>query len=86
MKSEDREQIKAAFQAHPSTSNVRILLATDAASEGVDLQNYCSKLIHYEIPWTKPSAASKLYSHFCVARYSVKINTRSSDHSPLGRI
>lgn len=51
MKSEDREQIKAAFQAHPQTSNVRILLATDAASEGLDLQNYCSKLIHYEIPW-----------------------------------
>ena len=30
---------------------MRILLATDAASEGLDLQNYCSKLIHYEIPW-----------------------------------
>jgi len=30
---------------------VRILLATDAASEGIDLQNYCSRLIHYEIPW-----------------------------------
>jgi hypothetical protein len=30
---------------------VRILLATDAASEGVNLQNYCSKLIHFEIPW-----------------------------------
>jgi hypothetical protein len=26
-------------------------LATDAASEGLDLQNHCSKLIHYEIPW-----------------------------------
>ena len=51
MKSEDRERIKAAFQADPSSSPVRILLATDAASEGIDLQNYCSKLIHYEIPW-----------------------------------
>ena len=30
---------------------VRILLATDAASEGIDLQNHCSRLIHYEIPW-----------------------------------
>ena len=30
---------------------MRILLATDAASEGLDLQNYCSKLVHYEIPW-----------------------------------
>jgi Helicase conserved C-terminal domain len=27
------------------------LLATDAASEGVNLQRHCSSLIHYEIPW-----------------------------------
>lgn len=47
----DRERIKAAFQAHPSLSPVRILLATDAASEGIDLQNHCSHLIHFEIPW-----------------------------------
>jgi superfamily II DNA or RNA helicase len=51
MKSEERERIKAAFQAHPSVSPVRILLATDAASEGIDLQNHCCRLVHYEIPW-----------------------------------
>lgn len=51
MPSQDREAIKAAFQAGPKDSPVRILLATDAASEGVNLQNHCSKLIHYEIPW-----------------------------------
>ncbi len=51
MKIEDRERIKAAFQADPRESKVRILLATDAASEGIDLQNHCSHLIHYEIPW-----------------------------------
>ncbi len=51
MDSDHREKIKAAFQAHPDDSPVRILLATDAASEGIDLQNHCSKLIHYEIPW-----------------------------------
>lgn len=48
---EEREKIKAAFQAHPSVSPVRILLATDAASEGIDLQNHCNYLIHIEIPW-----------------------------------
>ena len=48
---EDREHIKAAFQADPSVSPVRILLATDAASEGIDLQNHCNYLIHVEIPW-----------------------------------
>lgn len=48
---EDREAVKAAFQADPSVSPVRILLATDAASEGIDLQNHCNFLIHIEIPW-----------------------------------
>lgn len=48
---EDREKIKAAFQAKPNVSPLRILLATDAASEGIDLQNHCNFLIHVEIPW-----------------------------------
>lgn len=51
MDPKDREKVKAAFQAGPAESPVRILLATDAASEGLDLQNHCSRLIHYEIPW-----------------------------------
>lgn len=49
--SNEREAIKAAFQADPALSSVRILLATDAASEGIDLQNWCADLIHVEIPW-----------------------------------
>ncbi len=51
MDPKQREAIKAAFQSAPDQSPVRILLATDAASEGIDLQNFCSNLIHYEIPW-----------------------------------
>ncbi len=51
MRQDDTEARKAAFQAHPDESPVRIMLATDCASEGIDLQNHCSKLIHYEIPW-----------------------------------
>lgn len=51
MDSDEREKIKAAFQTDPNISPIRILLATDAASEGIDLQNYCSNVIHYEIPW-----------------------------------
>ena len=51
MDDEKREQVKAAFQASPDQSAVRILLATDAASEGIDLQNYCHRLVHFEIPW-----------------------------------
>ena len=51
MPGDQREAIKAAFQAHPRESDVRILIATDAASEGVNLQNHCSRLFHFEIPW-----------------------------------
>jgi superfamily II DNA or RNA helicase len=51
MDHEEREEIKAAFQTHPDQSDVRILLATDAASEGIDLQNHCNCLIHLEIPY-----------------------------------
>ena len=47
----ERESIKAAFQASVKDSPVRILLATDAASEGIDLQNHCHYMIHIEIPW-----------------------------------
>lgn len=48
---ETREEIKHAFQSAADVSPVRILLATDAAAEGINLQNHCYRLIHYEIPW-----------------------------------
>ena len=51
MDPDDREAVKASFQADPSVSPVRILLATDAASEGIDLQNHCHLMIHLEIPY-----------------------------------
>lgn len=51
MDQDEREVIKAAFQTSPEDSPVRILLATDAASEGIDLQNHCNCLIHLEIPY-----------------------------------
>ena len=51
MDQDEREKVKAAFQTHPRDAEVRILLATDAASEGIDLQNYCNMLIHLEIPY-----------------------------------
>lgn len=49
--SEERTKIKEAFQADPSESRIRLLLATDAASEGINLQNHCHRLLHFEIPW-----------------------------------
>ncbi|CUH46442.1 DISARM system SNF2-like helicase DrmD [Ruegeria atlantica] len=51
MDDDERETVKAAFQADPKDSPIRILLATDAASEGIDLQNHCRMMIHLEIPY-----------------------------------
>lgn len=51
MGEESREAIKAAFNAHPSKHPLRILIATDAAREGVNLQNHCANLIHFDVPW-----------------------------------
>jgi SNF2 family DNA or RNA helicase len=46
-----REDIKAAFNADPAHHPLRILIATDAAREGVNLQNHCADLFHFDIPW-----------------------------------
>jgi len=52
MDDEERERIIAEFQYDPSIKPVRILLATDAASEGIDLQNFCRRMVHVEIPFS----------------------------------
>ena len=52
MSSDDREKVKLDFETHPKDGTVRILVATDVASEGINLQSYCRYLIHYEIPWS----------------------------------
>lgn len=46
-----RAQIKDAFQAPPDRDRVRILLATDSASEGIDLQLNCHRIVNYDIPF-----------------------------------
>lgn len=46
-----REEIKRAFNADPAKHPLRILIATDAAREGVNLQNYCADLFHFDVPW-----------------------------------
>ncbi|HLV57904.1 MAG TPA: DISARM system SNF2-like helicase DrmD, partial [Natronosporangium sp.] len=48
---DEREQLRLAFQADPTEQPVRILLATDAASEGIDLQRHCHRLVNYDIPF-----------------------------------
>lgn len=46
-----REEIKQAFNKDPSKNPVRILIATDAAREGLNLQAHCWNLFHFDMPW-----------------------------------
>lgn len=46
-----RDQIKRAFNKPPSKHPVRILVATDAAREGLNLQAHCWNLFHIDVPW-----------------------------------
>ncbi|PRP92333.1 RNA polymerase-associated protein RapA [Enhygromyxa salina] len=48
---ERREAIQRAFNAPPEADPVRVLLATDAAREGINLQGACADLMHFDIPW-----------------------------------
>lgn len=49
MSDPEREGIKAAF--NDPQAPVRVLIATDAASEGLNLQNTARLLMHYDCPW-----------------------------------
>ena len=49
MDESDRENVKAAF--NDPASDVRILVATDAASEGLNLQRTARYLLHFDCPW-----------------------------------
>lgn len=46
-----REEIKHAFNSPPEKHPVRILIATDAAREGLNLQAHCWNLFHFDVPW-----------------------------------
>jgi hypothetical protein len=46
-----REEIKRAFNTDPAKHPLRILIATDAAREGLNLQRHCWNLFHFDVPW-----------------------------------
>jgi hypothetical protein len=48
---EKREAIKRAFNLPPTEDPLRILVATDAAREGLNLQGHCWNLFHFDLPW-----------------------------------
>jgi SNF2 family DNA or RNA helicase len=46
-----REELKRRFNADPVTDPLRILICTDAAREGINLQARCHDRIHIDLPW-----------------------------------
>ena len=48
---ERREELKRRFNADPAGDPLRILICTDAAREGINLQARCHDLIHFDLPW-----------------------------------
>lgn len=48
---DERDRIKIAFNAPYDREPIRILVCTDAAREGLNLQARCRDLIHFDLPW-----------------------------------
>ncbi|QGF24997.1 DISARM system SNF2-like helicase DrmD [Raineyella fluvialis] len=48
---EERELIRQRFSADPVDEPVRVLVATDSAGEGIDLQGHCHRLVNFDIPF-----------------------------------
>ncbi|MCZ2155158.1 MAG: DEAD/DEAH box helicase, partial [Bryobacterales bacterium] len=48
---ENEEGSKLYAERRFNEPDTRLLLATDAASEGLNLQRYCHTLVNYELPW-----------------------------------
>lgn len=48
----DKDLMKAVESFNKESSLVRLMLATDVASEGLNLHRLCHRLIHFDIPWS----------------------------------
>jgi hypothetical protein len=46
-----RREIQRRFNTSPAVEPLRILLCTDAAREGLNLQAHCTDLFHFDLPW-----------------------------------
>ncbi|HVY47772.1 MAG TPA: DISARM system SNF2-like helicase DrmD, partial [Minicystis sp.] len=45
-------ELQRAFAAPPDAHPLRVLIATDAVREGIDLQHRCANLVHFDVPWS----------------------------------
>lgn len=49
--STNRQEIQRRFNTDPARDPLRILIATDAAREGLNFQAHCADLFHFDLPW-----------------------------------
>lgn len=49
---DDQRQQELVRSFGMQNSPIRILLASDAASEGINLHYYCHRMIHFDLPWS----------------------------------
>ena len=78
---EDREDIRAQFTAPPDKQPVRVLVATDSAGEGIDLQDHCHRLVNFDIPFN-PSRLEQRIGR--IDRYGQKLTPEIYQLSPAG--
>lgn len=80
-----REEIKRIFNSNPKRFPLRILIGTDAAREGINLQTHCYNLFHFDVPWNpsrleqrngridrKLQPAKEVFCHYFVYRQRVE--------------
>ncbi len=46
-----RKEVQRRFNTDPAKDPLRILIATDAAREGLNFQAHCADLFHFDLPW-----------------------------------
>lgn len=46
-----RQELQRRFNSDPAEDPLRILIATDAAREGLNFQAHCADLFHFDLPW-----------------------------------
>ncbi len=49
---EDRKQAELVKSFGTADSPIRVLLASDAAAEGINLHFFCHRMIHFDLPWS----------------------------------
>ncbi len=49
---DDQKQQELVRSFGSATTPIRVLLASDAASEGINLHYHCHRLVHFDVPWS----------------------------------